>query len=171
MLRPQVAYTEEKKTEIVRAYQERGSLRAMQRRYGVAPDTLMGWIKKKARQCLSATLVLAAMDDVLERDEMWTFVGSKACAVWLWLALCRRTRQVVADHLGDRTDAACTEFRARLPVGYSDLPTFSDRWSAYAAAAWGSRPKRTQCSSKESRAGGVGATGNRLTGVRASAGP
>ena len=61
---------------------------------------------------------------------MWTFVGRKARAVWLWLALCRRTRQVVADHLGDRTDAACTEFRARLPVGYSDLPTFSDRWSA-----------------------------------------
>ena len=47
VLRPQVAYTEEKKAEIIRAYQERGSLRAMQRRYGVAPDTLMGWIKKK----------------------------------------------------------------------------------------------------------------------------
>ena len=64
---------------------------------------------------------------------MWTFVGSKACAVWLWLALCRRTRQVIADHLGDRGLDACTEFRASLPAGYSSLPTFSDRWSSYAA--------------------------------------
>ena len=70
---------------------------------------------------------------MLELDEMWTFVGSKACAVWLWLALCRRTRQVIADHLGDRGLDTCTAFRARLPPGYSDLPTFSDRWSAYAA--------------------------------------
>ena len=70
------------------------------------------------------------MDDVLERDEMWTFVGSKACAVWLWLALCRRTRQIVAYHLADRGLDACTEFRARLPPGYADLATVSDHWSA-----------------------------------------
>ena len=92
-----------------------------------------GLAEKKRPQPLSETLVAAAPDDVLERDEMWTFVGSKACVVWLWLALCRRTRQVVADHLGDRSDAACTEFRARLPPGYADLPTFSDRWAADAA--------------------------------------
>ena len=46
VLEPKVAYTEDKKAEIVRAYQERGSLRAMQRLYGVAPDTLSGWLKK-----------------------------------------------------------------------------------------------------------------------------
>ena len=130
---PKVAYTEDRKAEIIRAYQERGSLRGMQRRYGVVPETLSGWLKKKLCTPLSETLAAAAADDVLELDEMWTLVGRKASVVWLWLALCRRTRQIVAYHLGDRSDAACTEFRAQLPRGYADLPTFSDRWSADAA--------------------------------------
>ncbi len=42
-------------------------------------------------------------DDVLELDELWSFVGSKKRQVWLWIALCRRTRQVVAYTLGDRS--------------------------------------------------------------------
>lgn len=89
--------------------------------------------QKKLSQPLSTTLVPAAGNDVLELDEMWSFVGSKACVVWLWLALCRRTRQIVAYHLGGRTDDDATEFRAQLPPGYADLPSFSDRWSSYAA--------------------------------------
>ena len=89
--------------------------------------------EKKLGTPLTATLVPATPGDVLELDEVWTFVGRRACAVWLWLALCRRTRQVVAYHLGTRGDAACTELRAQLPAGYANLPTFSDRWSSYAA--------------------------------------
>ena len=48
VLKPKVAYSEEKKAEIVRAYQERGSLQGMQRLYGVAPATLSGWLKKSS---------------------------------------------------------------------------------------------------------------------------
>ena len=39
-------YTEEKKEEILKTYQERASLRGEQRIYGVAPQTVMNWIKK-----------------------------------------------------------------------------------------------------------------------------
>ena len=48
VLEPKVAYSEEKKAEIVRAYQERGSLRGMQRLYGVSPTTLTKWLKKSS---------------------------------------------------------------------------------------------------------------------------
>jgi insertion element IS1 protein InsB len=51
---------------------------------------------------LEATLLPAQSDDVLELDELWSFVGSKKKAVWLWIALCRRTPQVVAWHFGIR---------------------------------------------------------------------
>jgi len=42
---------------------------------------------------------------VLELDEMWTFVGRKRRKVWLWLAVERVSRRVVAWVLG-RRDAA-----------------------------------------------------------------
>jgi len=36
--------------------------------------------------------VPAQAGDVLELDELWSDVGSKKNQVWLWIALCRRTR-------------------------------------------------------------------------------
>ena len=46
VLKPKVKYTEEQKQLIMDTYLERGSLRGMQRLFGVAPETLTGWIKK-----------------------------------------------------------------------------------------------------------------------------
>lgn len=45
-LRP--IYTEERKAEIIKAYQERASLRGVGRIYGVAKQTLSNWIKKNS---------------------------------------------------------------------------------------------------------------------------
>jgi|SRR5215204_6058901 len=39
-------YTEERKEEILRAYQERSSLRGLRRTFGVSPTTVIGWLKK-----------------------------------------------------------------------------------------------------------------------------
>ncbi len=33
---------------------------------------------------------------ILELDELWSFVLKKVNRVWIWIALCRKTRQVVA---------------------------------------------------------------------------
>jgi transposase-like protein len=40
-------YTEERKEEILRAYQERSSLRGLRRTFGVSPTTVIGWLKKR----------------------------------------------------------------------------------------------------------------------------
>ena len=40
-------YSEEKKEEILRAYQERSSIRGVCRTFGIAKQTLSNWIKKK----------------------------------------------------------------------------------------------------------------------------
>ena len=39
-------YTQERKEEIIRAYQERSSLRGLSRTFGVARDTVTKWLKK-----------------------------------------------------------------------------------------------------------------------------
>ena len=72
--------------------------------------------------------------DVLELDELWSFVGSKAGTLWLWVALCRRTRQIVAWTLGDRSEQSAADLRATLPKDYRHCATRSDFWDAYAAA-------------------------------------
>ena len=80
------------------------------------------------------TLLPAENGDVLELDELWSFVGSKACPLWLWVALCRRTRQIVAWTLGDRSLQSACDLRASLPGDYRGCATRSDFWEAYAGA-------------------------------------
>jgi transposase-like protein len=41
------AYAPERKEEILRAYQERSSLRGLERTFGVARSTVISWLKKK----------------------------------------------------------------------------------------------------------------------------
>lgn len=61
-------------------------------------------VKKKVLQLkpFVETLLPAKVDDILEFDELWSFVFSKLNRVWIWIALCRRTKQVVAFHFGNR---------------------------------------------------------------------
>jgi IS1 family transposase len=62
---------------------------------------------------------------------MWSFVRSKAKRVWLWIALCRRTKQVVAYHLGSRTKKECKKFYLKVPNDYAGCISHSDGFEAY----------------------------------------
>ena len=75
---------------------------------------------------------------------MWTFVGQRLNKRWLWLALCRRTRQVVAYALGQRDAATARELLGQLPAGYRTCRCHTDAWPAYAEAlpAWQHRPRQ-----------------------------
>ena len=61
---------------------------------------------------------MARIDDILELDEMWSFVYEKKNKKWLWIALCRRTRQIVAFAIGDRSDNTCKELWENIPSNY-----------------------------------------------------
>jgi len=80
---------------------------------------------------LSETLLPAKNGDILEFDELWSFVGSKSQKAWIWLVLCRRTRQVLAYALGDRSAKTCRRLWNRLPPAYRHRRSFSDFWEAY----------------------------------------
>jgi IS1 family transposase/transposase-like protein len=126
-------YTSERKEEILRAYQERSSMRGLRRTFGVARKTLARWLKQKAKTLpeVAETLDPARAEDVLELDELWSFVSSKDNQRWVWIALCRRTRQIVAFFVGDRSEASCRKLWERLPEAYRRCRTFSDFWDAY----------------------------------------
>jgi insertion element IS1 protein InsB len=73
-------------------------------------------------------------DLVLELDELWSFVGKKADKRWVWIALARHTRQVVAYVVGDRSERTCRRLWERIPEGYKGGSCYSDFWEAYRAA-------------------------------------
>ena len=69
----------------------------------------------------------------LELDELWSFVCKKTNQAWIWIALCRKTRQVVAYMIGDRSKATCYKLWRAIPKQYRTGICYSDFWSAYAA--------------------------------------
>ena len=62
---------------------------------------------------------------------MWSFVLRRQNKKWVWLALCRRTRQIVAYALGDRSEVTCRSLWSRVPVAYRQSLLYSDFWEAY----------------------------------------
>jgi len=54
----------------------------------------------------------------LELDELWSFVLKKANDSWIWMALCRKTRQVVAYAVGDRSKRMCQRLWEAIPQRY-----------------------------------------------------
>lgn len=135
VLFPQGGYSEERKAEVLRAYQERSSLRGLARTFGISRQTITQWLKKKLLTLpeVSQTLTAATPTDVLEVDELWSFVGQKSNQVWLWTVMCRRTRQIVAFATGDRSQETCRKLWAAIPESYKSCRSFSDFWQAYAA--------------------------------------
>ena len=73
----------------------------------------------------------AEPDDVLEADEMWSFVHKKWNKRWLWTIMCRRTRQIVAFVIGDRSEATCRKLWEQIPPAYKGCRSYSDFWEAY----------------------------------------
>ena len=80
---------------------------------------------------LAETLVLPNESPILELDELWSFVLKKANKRWIWIALCRQTRQVVAFAIGSRSEATCKRLWEKIPAAFRVGHCFTDFWAAY----------------------------------------
>jgi insertion element IS1 protein InsB len=69
--------------------------------------------------------------EVLELDEMWSFVYRRSNKRWIWVAQCRGTRQVVAYAIGNRGQASCRLLWERIPESYRRGVLYSDFWESY----------------------------------------
>jgi len=95
--------------------------------------------QKKVAQlpALRTTLLAPDPEDptstTLELDELWSFVLKKAHDSWIWIALCRKTRQVVAYAVGDRSKQTCQRLWEAIPQAYRQGHCFTDFLRVYAA--------------------------------------
>ena len=60
-------------------------------------------------------------------------MGRKANKRWVWLALCKHTRQVVACVVGGRGIATCRQLWQAVPAIFRQGVCFTDFWDAYQA--------------------------------------
>lgn len=127
----------EKQAMVLAALGERMSLRPAARTFRMSRDTITGLLGKKTpgkkdtvmmqEQSRSGigyfeTMLLSAQEgDVLELDEVWSFVFRKSQQVWIWLALCRRTRQIVAWMPGPRDHITLKQLWNKIPDSYKRL--------------------------------------------------
>jgi IS1 family transposase len=132
-LHAQTGYDERTRHQVKRAVLERVSWRGIERLWGISRHTIATWIEAWAEQLppLETTLVEAQLEDVLELDELWSFGFKKSNQRWVWVALCRRTRQIVAYFIGDRSETSCRQLWRRIPLAYKRCYSFSDFWDAY----------------------------------------
>jgi IS1 family transposase len=109
------------------------SLRGLERIYDVSRQRIAKWIKEHVQGLpdLKDTLIPAQGNDVLEYDEAWSFVLKKANKRWLWTVMCRRTRQILAFVIGDRSKDTCRLLWCRIPIEYRSCISYSDFWEAY----------------------------------------
>ena len=71
---------------------------------------------------------------VIEADELWSFVGTKRDRWWVWVALDKDTRQVVAMVCGDRSEQTAQCLWDALPDAYRDRAIVAtDFLAAYSA--------------------------------------
>ena len=69
-------------------------------------------------------------DSEAEIDEMWRYVGCKSNKRWLWHAIDRETRKVLAYVFGERQDRVFLELKRLLePFGINRF--YPDDWEAY----------------------------------------
>jgi IS1 family transposase len=81
---------------------------------------------------LSETLVEPApAAPALELDELWSFVLKRANKRWVWIALCRATREVVVYVVGDRSAVTCRKLWGQIPAAYRSAHCYTDFWEAY----------------------------------------
>jgi hypothetical protein len=79
-------------------------------------SNLSGLAKRDASNPrIVVTLLPADSHDVLEADEIWSFVHERWNKRWVWTLICRRTRQIVAFVIGDRSETTCRKLGDQIP--------------------------------------------------------
>jgi insertion element IS1 protein InsB len=131
---------DEHRTLVERLRCEKISLHGICRAVGVRIRWLMGFLAARFAALPDHLHVrpVAAPRDVLigrlevEAGELWGFVTKKANKQWVWIAMDKQTRQILAFHVGDRSHESAKQLWPNLPVVYREQATFyTDQYAVY----------------------------------------
>ncbi len=113
---------------------ERISLAAIARVTGVSSRWLQYYVNQKYYQVPKSVEVTKKKPGqlIVQIDEMWSYVGSKAKKQWIWLAIDATTREIVGVYIGDRSSQSAKQLWRTLPPVYRQCAIcYTDFWEAY----------------------------------------
>ena len=131
---------EEQRALVERLLCEKISLHGICRAVGVSIRWLMGFIAARFAALpahLHVVPIVAPREVIIgrlevEADEMWSFVKQKANKQWVWIAMDKQTRQIIAFHVGDRSHDSAQQLWANLPAIYREQAMFyTDQYAVY----------------------------------------
>ena len=70
--------------------------------------------------------------DIIEFDELCSFCQNKKNKQWIWAALSRNIRQIIAYVIGDRSETTFCRLIRKIPIEYLKCQSCSDYWKSYA---------------------------------------
>ena len=107
----------EKQIEVIAALCEGVGIRTAARLTGVNRGTVGNLALRVGLGCMELhdRIMVGIRTERCELDEAWSFVGKKANKRWVWIALARHSRQVVAYAIGDRSEQTCRRLWERIP--------------------------------------------------------
>jgi insertion element IS1 protein InsB len=141
---------EGQRTLVERLLLEKISLHGICRAVSVSIRWLMDFMLTRFQALpdhLHVQPIVSARDVIMgrlevEADEMWSFVKQKTNKQWVWIAMDKQTRQIIAFHVGDRSRESAKQLWANLPEVYCTQATFStDQYDAYAGVIPAERHK------------------------------
>lgn len=80
---------------------------------------------------VSTTLVPYESGNVVEPDELWSYVYARANKCWVWIVLCKRTRQIISWVIGSRDVERCQSPWYLVPTDYKKSIIYSDFYATY----------------------------------------
>ena len=118
---------------IQRSFLERLSLRGICRVFKLSLSTVYFLLRLETQSLpdFRESVIPSNPGDILEFDELCGFVGRKADKRWLWVALNRTNRQVVAYVIGDRSSKTFKRLIRKIPDDYLRCQSYSDLWKSY----------------------------------------
>jgi insertion element IS1 protein InsB len=131
---------EAQRTLVERLLREKISLHGICRAVGVSIRWLMDFMVARFEALpdhLHVQLIASPQDAIMgrlevETDEMCSFVKQKANKQWVWIAMDKQTRQIIAFHIGDRSRDSVKQLWANLPEVYRTQAMFyTDQYEAY----------------------------------------
>lgn len=139
-VRRDATVSQEKRELIESLLRERISLRGICRVLKVSLAWLINFIERLYHSTPDDLhFVVPCAEEIeifcIEADELWSFVQRRENKRWIWLIFERRTRQIIALHIGDRSQASALAVWAKVPCSIkAQALVLTDCWDAYSLA-------------------------------------
>ena len=128
-----ITISQQTKSLIDRLLLERISLAGIARVAQVSQKWLQDYVNQKYAQIPRQVKVTEKKGKLtIQADEMWSFVDNKGNKQWVWLAMDKKTREIIGVYIGNRDRDAARQLWLSLPGVYRQCAVvYIDFWAAY----------------------------------------